>query len=76
MKKLTRRKGKLIQKNHSKESFKVFSISDTSQDMSFIGEYNSFEEAKQVVDKEDTSGISFYVYNNNSNRVLYEREKS
>ena len=76
MKKLTRRKGNVIQNNHSKESFKVFSISDTSQDMSFIGEYNSFEEAKQVVDKEDTSGISFYVYNNNSNRVLYEREKS
>ena len=76
MKRLIRRKGKLLQKSQLKESFKVFAIDNTSQDVSFIGEYGSFDEAKQTVDKDNTSGVSFYIYNNNSNRVLYEREKS
>lgn len=76
MKRSIRRKGKLLQKSQSKDSFKVFSVESTSQDVSFIGEYTSFDEAKQMVDKDNTSGVSFYIYNNNSNRVLYEREKS
>ena len=36
---------------------------------------NSFIEAKNVIDKMDTSDIFFYAHNN-SNRVVYEREKS
>ena len=76
MKRSIRRKGKLLQKSQPKDSFKVFAIENKSQDVSFIGEYASFDAAKQMVDKDNTSGVSFYIYNNNSNRVLYEREKS
>ena len=74
MKRSIRRKGKLIQKV-LKNSFKVLAIEDTSQKISVVGEYASFEEAKKIVDNMDVSKVSFYVYNN-SNRVLYEREKS
>ena len=74
MRRSIRRKGRLIQKV-IKNNFRILSIDNTSQKISVVGEYPSFEKAKEVVDKMDVSEVSFYVYNN-SNRVLYEREKS
>jgi len=74
MKRSIRRKGRLIQKV-IKNNFRILSIDNTSQKISVVGEYSSFEKAKEMVDKMDVSEVSFYVYNN-SNRVLYEREKS
>jgi hypothetical protein len=47
-------------------------MDSTSGDVSLIGEYASFSEAKLVVDKTDTSGVLCFVHDE-SNRVLYRK---
>ena len=76
MRKQIRRKGRLLQKPKIEKLFKVIAIKWIDGEYESVwteGEYESFEEAKNRVDKLDTSTISYYVHNNNSNRVLYEK---
>ena len=84
MRKRIRRSGKLIQKKKQKEipiddvsqrtamdgKFRIIATSGDLEKAWIEGEYDTFKEAKQVVDSFSNSDISYYVHSNSS-RVLY-----
>ena len=81
-----RRPGKLIQKPKRKEiqvddvqqrratdgTFRVIATTSDQAKAWIEGEYNTFKEAKQAVDKTSNDGVSYYVHADSS-RVLYSK---
>ena len=71
----TRRRGCLRQKKNrvrtSQETFRV--LAEKHSDFWLEAEFNTFEEAKDFIDKISTSDINYYIHNEN-NRVLYTKE--
>ena len=71
----TRRSGRLIQKKTKvrtpQETFRV--LAEKHSDFWLEAEFNTFEEAKDFIDKISTNDINYYIHNEN-NRVLYTKE--
>ncbi len=71
-----RRKGGLIQKLKSSEAdkanFRIIAIKKPSK-IWLVGRYNSFKEAKNIIDAFKESDIHYYLEDMNSSRVLYSK---
>jgi hypothetical protein len=70
------RKGGLIQSvkpiKDEDYVFRVIAIENPSK-VWVVGKYNSFNEAKKIIDSLDDLNIDYYLENINSNRVLYSK---
>jgi len=70
-----RRKGRLIQKPKNKISKSLFRViaEEAGGDVWTEGEYDTFEDAKTVVDSYNTPQVNYLIYSD-KNRVLYTKK--
>ena len=74
----SRRRGRLIQKpkttnNKKTNKYKIIAENTPPYNLWTFGEYDSFEDARSILDNLQTSNVNYYIYSD-LNTVLYTKK--